>query len=304
MNDPSTFPSPTMGGSWAEHFDLITDLPCRGDTVVGNDVWFGYGVTVMPGVRIGHGAIITAGAVVTGDLPNHGVAGGNPARLIRTRYDAAGIARPPRPGVVGLAGAAHHRAPALTAPPHHTAARVPRKMRSDRPRPAAAPTSRRSVPPSSAMSCPASRSSVNWWPAGTGSPTPTARSWLTSSTPPARNWCRAPPHCPSRTTTGPPIPSRRRASSSSAARRSRCRRTTSAHSAFLSAPDALVDADRGGPFQRCEPAVTPRGETGRTATPQVDVHVADAADDDRQSVDGGALACGRLLCAGVFRVRE
>ncbi|WP_405835455.1 hypothetical protein [Streptomyces sp. NBC_01518] len=50
--------------------------------------------------------------------------------------------------------------------------------------------------------------------------------------------------------------------------------------------------------------MTPRGETGRTATPQVDVHVADAADDDRQSVDGGALACGRLLCAGVFRVRE
>ena len=52
------------------------------------------------------------------------------------------------------------------------------------------------------------------------------------------------------------------------------------------------------------PALTPRGETGRTATPQVDAHLADAADDDRQSVDGGALACGRLLCTGVFRVRE
>ncbi|MCZ9346981.1 antibiotic acetyltransferase, partial [Streptomyces sp. TRM76130] len=36
------------GGSWAEHFDLITDLPGRGDTVVGNDVWFGHGATVMP----------------------------------------------------------------------------------------------------------------------------------------------------------------------------------------------------------------------------------------------------------------
>lgn len=174
MNGPSTSPSPTMSGSWAEHLDLITDLPGRGDTVVGNDLWFGYGVTVMPGVRIGHGAIITAGAVVTGDVPNHGVASGNPAR-------------PPRRGVVGLAGAAHHRAPALTAPPHHTAARVPRKMTGDRPCPAAAPTSRPSVPPSSAMPCPASRSSVNWWPAGTGSPTPTTRSWLTSSTPPARN---------------------------------------------------------------------------------------------------------------------
>ncbi len=86
MNDPSTFPSPTMSGSWAEHFDLITDLPGRGDTVVGNDLWFGYGVTVMPGVRIGHGAIITAGAVVTGDVPNHGVASGNPARLLAVAW--------------------------------------------------------------------------------------------------------------------------------------------------------------------------------------------------------------------------
>ncbi|MEW1861260.1 CatB-related O-acetyltransferase [Streptomyces sp. NPDC088194] len=93
MDGPSTFPFPTMGGSWAEQFDLITDLPGRGDTVVGNDVWFGHGATVMPGVRIGHGAIIAAGAVVTADVPDYGIAGGNPARLIRTRYDAADIAR-------------------------------------------------------------------------------------------------------------------------------------------------------------------------------------------------------------------
>jgi virginiamycin A acetyltransferase len=85
--------SPPWGGSWAEHFDLITGLPGRGDTVVGNDVWFGHGATVMPGVRIGHGAIIAAGAVVTGDVPDYGIVGGNPARLIRTRYDAADIAR-------------------------------------------------------------------------------------------------------------------------------------------------------------------------------------------------------------------
>lgn len=57
-----------MGGSQAEHFDLITGLPNRGDTVVGNDVWFGHGATVMPGVRIGHGAIVAAGAVVTDDV--------------------------------------------------------------------------------------------------------------------------------------------------------------------------------------------------------------------------------------------
>jgi len=90
---PSTFPFPTMGGAWADHFDLLTGLPNRGDTVVGNDVWLGNGVTVMPGVRIGHGAIVATGAVVTSDVPDYGIAGGNPARLIRTRYSEPDIAR-------------------------------------------------------------------------------------------------------------------------------------------------------------------------------------------------------------------
>ncbi|MFD5587256.1 CatB-related O-acetyltransferase [Streptomyces sp. NPDC127063] len=93
MDGPSTFPFPSMGGSWADHFDLLTGLPNRGDTVVGHDVWFGYGATVLPGVRIGNGAIVGAGSVVTGDVPDYGIVGGNPARLLRTRYDARDVAR-------------------------------------------------------------------------------------------------------------------------------------------------------------------------------------------------------------------
>ncbi|GGZ32709.1 CatB-related O-acetyltransferase [Streptomyces poonensis] len=93
MDGPSTFPFPIMGGSWAEHFDLITGLPGRGDTVVGNDVWFGHRSTVMPGVRIGHGAIIAAGSVVVDDVPDYGVVGGNPARLLRRRHSDADIDR-------------------------------------------------------------------------------------------------------------------------------------------------------------------------------------------------------------------
>lgn len=93
MDGPSTFPFPIMGGSWSEHFDLITDLPSRGNTVVGNDVWFGHGAVVMPGIRIGHGAIIASGAVVSGDVPDYGIVGGNPACLIRIRYDATDVAR-------------------------------------------------------------------------------------------------------------------------------------------------------------------------------------------------------------------
>lgn len=93
MDGPSTFPFPLMGGSWADHFDLLGDLPNRGDTVVGNDVWLGNGATVMPGVRIGHGAIIASGSVVTSDVPDYGIVGGNPARLVRTRHSEEDVRR-------------------------------------------------------------------------------------------------------------------------------------------------------------------------------------------------------------------
>jgi virginiamycin A acetyltransferase len=93
MDGPSTFPFPIMGGAWAEHFDLMTGLPGRGDTVVGNDVWFGYGATVMPGATIGDGAIVAARSVVVDDVPAYGIVGGNPARLIRKRFGDYEIAR-------------------------------------------------------------------------------------------------------------------------------------------------------------------------------------------------------------------
>jgi virginiamycin A acetyltransferase len=86
MDGPSTFPFPIMGGAWAEHADLLTGLPNRGDTVIGHDVWIGYHVLVMPGAHIGHGAIIASGSVVVNDVPDYGIVGGNPAKLIRKRY--------------------------------------------------------------------------------------------------------------------------------------------------------------------------------------------------------------------------
>ncbi|MGW6296298.1 CatB-related O-acetyltransferase [Streptomyces sp. NPDC055058] len=89
----STYPFTMFGGEWTDRtLDLVTAMPSRGDTVVGNDVWFGYGATVMPGVRIGDGAIIAAGAVVTADVPPYTVVGGNPARPIRQRYSDAEVA--------------------------------------------------------------------------------------------------------------------------------------------------------------------------------------------------------------------
>ncbi|MFJ8133331.1 CatB-related O-acetyltransferase [Streptomyces hydrogenans] len=90
----STYPFTMFGGRWAEQtLAIVTAMPSRGDTVVGNDVWFGYGATVMPGVRIGDGAIIAAGAVITADVPPYTIVGGNPARPIRRRFDEADVER-------------------------------------------------------------------------------------------------------------------------------------------------------------------------------------------------------------------
>jgi virginiamycin A acetyltransferase len=83
----STFPFTMFGGEWTERtLDIVTALPSRGDTVVGNDVWFGWQCTIMPGVTIGDGAIVAAGSVVTSDVPPYTVVGGNPARVIKQRF--------------------------------------------------------------------------------------------------------------------------------------------------------------------------------------------------------------------------
>lgn len=90
----STFPFTMFGGSWTERtLDLVTGMPSRGDTVIGNDVWIGYQALIMPGVRIGDGAIVAAGAVVTADVEPYTVVGGNPARPIRRRYEDADVER-------------------------------------------------------------------------------------------------------------------------------------------------------------------------------------------------------------------
>jgi virginiamycin A acetyltransferase len=94
MLGPSTFPFGIFGGDWADTtLDLVMGAPSRGDTVVGNDVWLGYQTLVMPGVTIGDGAIVAAGSVVTGDVPAYAIAGGNPARVLRMRYDEADVER-------------------------------------------------------------------------------------------------------------------------------------------------------------------------------------------------------------------
>lgn len=84
----STYPFNVFGGAWETHTPPhLSQLPFKGDIVVGNDVWIGRECVIMPGVTIGDGAIIAAYSVVTKAVSPYTVAGGNPARHIRARFD-------------------------------------------------------------------------------------------------------------------------------------------------------------------------------------------------------------------------
>ena len=76
-----------------DRLESLVDGRNKGTTVVGNDVWIGFGATVMSGVTIGHGAIIGANAVVANDIPDYAIAVGNPAKVIRYRFSLQTIER-------------------------------------------------------------------------------------------------------------------------------------------------------------------------------------------------------------------
>lgn len=69
MGSVTTYPFNIMGNGWEKSTPALADLPLKGDTVIGNDVWIGQNVTVMPGVHIGDGAIIAANSVVVKMFP-------------------------------------------------------------------------------------------------------------------------------------------------------------------------------------------------------------------------------------------
>ena len=86
LNAVSTFPFYTLAG-WNMDPPAMADLPLKGDTVIGNDVWIGQNAVILPGVHIGDGAIIGADSVVGSDVEPYTIVVGNPAKVLRRRFD-------------------------------------------------------------------------------------------------------------------------------------------------------------------------------------------------------------------------
>lgn len=86
MNTVSTFPFYTLEG-WNMEAPTMSDMPLKGDTIIGNDVWIGQNAVVLPGVKIGDGVIIGANAVVGSNVAPYTIVVGNPAKEIRKRFD-------------------------------------------------------------------------------------------------------------------------------------------------------------------------------------------------------------------------
>lgn len=92
-----------MGGNNTHRMDWFSCYPFvqkivesyrqKGDTVIEDGVWIGMRAMIMPGVHIGEGAVIAAGAVVTKDVEPYTVVGGNPASFIKYRFEKAIIKR-------------------------------------------------------------------------------------------------------------------------------------------------------------------------------------------------------------------
>lgn len=87
----STYPFQIFGNGWEKIMPNPGDLPYKGDTVIGHDVWIGYDTLIMPGVKIGNGAIVSSRSVVVSDVPAYTIVGGNPAIPIKQRFSPEAI---------------------------------------------------------------------------------------------------------------------------------------------------------------------------------------------------------------------
>nr|WP_255669458.1 Vat family streptogramin A O-acetyltransferase [Myroides oncorhynchi] len=86
MDGITAYPFNIFGKDWKVAEPKLSDLPYKGDTVIGNDVWIGTNVTIMPGVKVGDGSIIASNTTVTKDVAPYSIVGGNPTKEIKKRF--------------------------------------------------------------------------------------------------------------------------------------------------------------------------------------------------------------------------
>ncbi len=84
MNAASTFPFYIFEG-FEQAVPPLCEMPTKGNTVIGNDVWIGQNARILPGVQVGDGALIGAYSVLGSDVPPYTIVAGNPAKPIRKR---------------------------------------------------------------------------------------------------------------------------------------------------------------------------------------------------------------------------
>ena len=82
----STYPFNVLNGPFPNARNVAGHPSTKGDVVIGNDVWIGWGATILSGVTIGNGAVIAAKAVVTKDVPPYAIVAGNPAQIVKYRF--------------------------------------------------------------------------------------------------------------------------------------------------------------------------------------------------------------------------
>lgn len=87
----TTYPFPELPGLWPEAAGIEGSHTTRGDVVIGHDVWLGSQAMILSGLTIGTGAVVAARAVVTRDVPPYAIVGGNPAKVLRMRFDEVEI---------------------------------------------------------------------------------------------------------------------------------------------------------------------------------------------------------------------
>lgn len=83
----STYPFNVLNNEFPEAVNIKGHPATKGNVTIGNDVWIGRGVVIMSGVTIGNGVVIAAGSVITKDIDDYELWGGNPAKMIKKRFN-------------------------------------------------------------------------------------------------------------------------------------------------------------------------------------------------------------------------